>query len=167
MVPCGERQTLMFSATFPEEIQQLSTKFLNNYVFVAVGIVGSACTDIEQVFYEVQKADKRAKLKELMELEVSQESLKGILVFVDLKRTADFIAAFLSENNFRTTSIHGDRLQREREEALADFKVRLICLFYVLDKILVASGNLSGRISIKLDNYSGRTFELLLHFFWQ
>ena len=39
-----------------------------------------------------------------------------------MKRKADFIAAFLSENNYPTTSIHGDRLQRQREEALADFK---------------------------------------------
>jgi probable ATP-dependent RNA helicase DDX4 len=44
------------------------------------------------------------------------------LVFVETKRTADFIAAYLSEHDFPTTSIHGDRLQREREEALWDFK---------------------------------------------
>lgn len=45
-----------------------------------------------------------------------------MLVFVETKRTADFIAAYLSEHDFPTTSIHGDRLQREREEALWDFK---------------------------------------------
>lgn len=44
------------------------------------------------------------------------------MVFVQEKRTADFIAAFLCENNFPTTSIHGDRLQSQREMALADFK---------------------------------------------
>lgn len=44
------------------------------------------------------------------------------LVFVETKRTADFLAAYLSEHDFPTTSIHGDRLQREREEALWDFK---------------------------------------------
>jgi len=44
------------------------------------------------------------------------------LVFVEMKRTADFIAAYLSQQDFPTTSIHGDRLQREREEALEDFK---------------------------------------------
>lgn len=43
-------------------------------------------------------------------------------MFVEQKRTADFIAAFLSENNFPTTSIHGDRLQSQRESALNDFK---------------------------------------------
>lgn len=44
------------------------------------------------------------------------------LVFVETKRNADFIASFLCESNIQATSIHGDRLQREREEALNDFK---------------------------------------------
>ena len=123
MPPKGERQTLMFSATFPKEIQELAGKFLNNYIFSAVGIVGSACADIEQIFVEVKKSDKRTKLMEIMEQEMSQDSLKGIMVFVDQKKTADFIAAFLSDNSLPTTSIHGDRLQREREEAIRDFKV--------------------------------------------
>lgn len=43
-------------------------------------------------------------------------------MFVERKRTADFIAAYLSEHSFPTTSIHGNRQQREREEALLDFK---------------------------------------------
>ena len=118
MVPTGERQTLMFSATFPEDIQRLAGKFLNNYLFLAVGIVGSACTDVEQHFHLVPKFEKRPKLTEL----ISREEGEKTLVFVEMKRTADFIAVYLSENNYPTTSIHGDRLQREREEALADFK---------------------------------------------
>ena len=44
------------------------------------------------------------------------------LIFVETKRNADFLAAALSTEGLPTTSIHGDRLQREREEALADFK---------------------------------------------
>lgn len=44
------------------------------------------------------------------------------MVFVETKRNADYLASLLSETKFPTTSIHGDRLQREREEALADFK---------------------------------------------
>jgi probable ATP-dependent RNA helicase DDX4 len=118
MVTTGERQTLMFSATFPEDIQRLAGKFLSNYLFLAVGIVGSACSDVEQHFHLVPKFEKRSKLTEL----ISQEGGTKILVFVEMKRTADFIAAYLSEHDFPTTSIHGDRLQREREEALADFK---------------------------------------------
>lgn len=123
MAPVEDRQTLMFSATFPSEIQELASRFLNNYLFLAVGIVGGACADVEQNFYQASgQSEKRKLLKELMEKQNQMGSLEGTLVFVEQKRHTDFIAAFLSESNFPTTSIHGDRLQREREEALADFK---------------------------------------------
>ncbi|KAI4480299.1 hypothetical protein M0804_010297 [Polistes exclamans] len=122
MVPVGERQTLMFSATFPDEVQLLASRFLSNYLFLVVGIVGGACTDVEQNFYEVTKYKKLGMLKEVIDKEIANGRQQGTLVFVEMKRTADFIAAFLSENNFPTTSIHGDRLQREREEALRDFR---------------------------------------------
>lgn len=118
-----ERQTLMFSATFPNEIQELASRFLQNYLFLAVGIVGGACSDVEQNFYQASgQSEKRKLLKELIDKQNQLGSIEGTLVFVEQKRHTDFIAAFLSENNFPTTSIHGDRLQREREEALSDFK---------------------------------------------
>ncbi|XP_043513014.1 ATP-dependent RNA helicase vasa [Frieseomelitta varia] len=122
MVPLGERQTLMFSATFPDEVQYLAKRFLNNYLFLAVGIVGGACSDVEQNFYEIPKNKKKDLLREILERENDAGTLDGTLVFVEMKKRADFIAVFLSENNYPTTSIHGDRLQRQREEALADFK---------------------------------------------
>ncbi|XP_018371779.1 PREDICTED: ATP-dependent RNA helicase vasa isoform X4 [Trachymyrmex cornetzi] len=123
MAPAEERQTLMFSATFPNEIQELAGRFLRNYLFVAVGIVGGACADVEQNFYQASgQSEKRKLLKELIEKQHQLENIEGTLVFVEQKRHTDFIAAFLSESNFPTTSIHGDRLQREREEALYDFK---------------------------------------------
>lgn len=122
MVSLGERQTLMFSATFPDEVQHLARRFLNNYLFLAVGIVGGACSDVEQNFYEVARNKKKDLLKEILERENDSGTLGGTLVFVEMKKKADFIAVFLSENNYPTTSIHGDRLQRQREEALADFK---------------------------------------------
>ncbi|KAB0353264.1 hypothetical protein FD755_024026, partial [Muntiacus reevesi] len=58
-----QRQTLMFSATFPEEIQRLAGKFLkSNYLFVAVGQVGGACTDVQQTILQVGQYSKREKL---------------------------------------------------------------------------------------------------------
>ncbi|KYQ48261.1 ATP-dependent RNA helicase vasa, isoform A [Trachymyrmex zeteki] len=123
MAPAEERQTLMFSATFPNEIQELAGRFLRNYLFLAVGIVGGACADVEQNFYQASgQSEKRKLLKELIEKQNQLGNIEGTLVFVEQKRHTDFIAAFLSESNFPTTSIHGDRLQREREEALYDFK---------------------------------------------
>lgn len=57
----------MFSATFPEDIQHLAGRFLNNYLFVAVGIVGGASTDVEQIFHQVTKYEKQTTLKKLIE----------------------------------------------------------------------------------------------------
>ena len=108
----------MFSATFPREIQELAGQFLDNYVFVAVGIVGSACTDVQQIVYEVSKFEKRKKLQEIL----MDGNAKGTMVFVETKRNADYLASLMSETTVPTTSIHGDRMQREREEALRDFK---------------------------------------------
>ncbi|XP_071440595.1 ATP-dependent RNA helicase vasa isoform X2 [Hetaerina americana] len=119
MVQTGERQTVMFSATFPEEIQKLAGKFLYNYLFLTVGIVGGACSDVEQKFYEVTKFEKRKKLVEMLR---ESSELERTLVFVEQKRLADFIASYLSDQEFPTTSIHGDRLQSQRECALSDFK---------------------------------------------
>ena len=61
-----ERQTLMFSATFPEDIQRLAKEFLNNYLFVTVGRVGSANTDIQQAVHQVAQYGKRDKLIEIL-----------------------------------------------------------------------------------------------------
>lgn len=113
----AEHQTLMFSATFPEEIQRLAGEFLKNYIFVTIGVVGGACSDVQQTVYEVSKFNKRSKLMEIL-----REGADGTIVFVETKRGADFLASFFSETEFPTTSIHGDRLQSQREQALRDFK---------------------------------------------
>lgn len=122
MTPKEERVTLMFSATFSGEVQELARKYLNNYLFLTVGIVGGACSDVEQIFYEVPKNEKRTKLTELLERDGGQSLKVKTIIFVETKKTADFIAAYMSDISFPSTSIHGDREQREREQALADFR---------------------------------------------
>uniref|UniRef100_A0A914UHQ5 RNA helicase n=2 Tax=Plectus sambesii TaxID=2011161 RepID=A0A914UHQ5_9BILA len=123
------RQTLMFSATFPSEIQHLASDFLKEFVLISVGIMGSANQDIRQEFEQVSKQQKSRKLLEYLnrDLNYYQSDEQGryymkTLVFVERKRNADFIASFLSQNDLKATSIHGDREQREREEALDDFR---------------------------------------------
>lgn len=63
------RQTLMFSATFPEEIQNLAAEFLNDYVFLTIGKVGGTSSDIEQVIEEVGESEKRDRLIDLLSSE--------------------------------------------------------------------------------------------------
>ncbi|XP_077629141.1 putative ATP-dependent RNA helicase DDX4 isoform X9 [Crocuta crocuta] len=114
-----QRQTLMFSATFPEEIQRLAGEFLkSDYLFVAVGQVGGACRDVQQTILQVGQYSKREKLVEILQ-NIGDERT---LVFVETKKKADFIATFLCQEKISTTSIHGDREQREREQALGDFR---------------------------------------------
>ena len=61
-----ERQTLMFSATFPEEIQRLAGEFLNDYIFLTVGRVGGTTSDIQQTVLDVPDSEKREKLTDLL-----------------------------------------------------------------------------------------------------
>lgn len=86
-----QRQTQMFSATFPEEIQQLAADFMNNYIFLAIGRVGSTSSNITQKFLLVPEDDKRTKLVEL--LKSAETGLT--LVFCNSKVTCDALDYFL------------------------------------------------------------------------
>uniref|UniRef100_A0A8C3QMH2 RNA helicase n=1 Tax=Cyanoderma ruficeps TaxID=181631 RepID=A0A8C3QMH2_9PASS len=119
MPPKDRRQTLMFSATFPEEVQRLAGEFLKtDFLFVVVGRVGGACSDVQQNILQVSQYFKRDKLIEILHSIGDERTM----VFVDTKKKADFIACFLCQENIPATSIHGDREQREREIALRDFR---------------------------------------------
>uniref|UniRef100_A0A8C9M3J9 RNA helicase n=1 Tax=Panthera tigris altaica TaxID=74533 RepID=A0A8C9M3J9_PANTA len=109
----------MKNATFPEAIQKLAGEFLkSDYLFVAVGQVGGACRDVQQTILQVGQYSKREKLVEILR-NIGDERT---MVFVETKKKADFIATFLCQEKISTTSIHGDREQREREQALGDFR---------------------------------------------
>mmetsp|Transcript_6684 Transcript_6684/g.10419 ORF Transcript_6684/g.10419 Transcript_6684/m.10419 type:complete len:623 (+) Transcript_6684:178-2046(+) len=113
-----ERQTFMFSATFPKEIQRLAADFLDNYVFLTVGRVGSAAKDITQTVEYCEGQDKTPFL--IRFLNTVESGL--VLIFVETKRSADHLEYTLSVEGYPTTSIHGDRSQHEREEALKSFR---------------------------------------------
>ena len=122
----NSRRTMMFSATFPDEIQKMAFEFLaDDYLFLRIGRVGGACKDVKQRLEQVAQYDKRKKLLHI--IRESRERNSGeivkTLVFVETKKTADFLASFLCQYDVAATSIHGDRLQREREVALKDFKL--------------------------------------------
>ncbi|KAK9348205.1 P-loop containing nucleoside triphosphate hydrolase protein [Lipomyces starkeyi] len=113
-----DRQTLMFSATFPRDIQMLARDFLKDYIFLSVGRVGSTSENITQKVEYVEDTDKRSVLLDIL------ASNKGglTLIFTETKRMADSLCDFLINQNFPATSIHGDRTQREREAALDMFR---------------------------------------------
>jgi ATP-dependent RNA helicase DDX3X len=78
----GDRRTLMFSATFPKEIQRLAASFLNDYIFLAVGRVGSTTELVTQKFVRVDEADKQDLLLDLIS---SVKGKKNIIIFIFLK----------------------------------------------------------------------------------
>lgn len=110
----------------------LAQEFLSDYVYLTVGRVGAASDNITQSvrsvvcvsscqFVYVDEHDKRSCLLDLLDQNVSgADSLT--LVFVETKRGADMLEEFLYHEQFNSTSIHGDRTQREREDALSAFR---------------------------------------------
>ncbi|XP_051937734.1 DEAD-box helicase 3 X-linked a isoform X3 [Hippocampus zosterae] len=136
MPPKGIRQTMMFSATFPKEIQILARDFLEDYIFLAVGRVGSTSENITQKVVWVEDTDKRSFLLDLLNATVIPNEIQEsgtdapekpgkdslTLVFVETKKGADALEDFLYHEGYACTSIHGDRSQRDREEALHQFR---------------------------------------------
>ncbi|GJS85009.1 DEAD-box ATP-dependent RNA helicase 37-like protein [Tanacetum coccineum] len=92
MPPPGARQTMLFSATFPREIQRLASDFLSNYIFLTVGRVGSSTDLIVQRVEYVQESDKRSHLMDLLHAQ-KDTGTNGkqplTLVFVETKKGAD------------------------------------------------------------------------------
>jgi len=118
MPPTGLRQTMMFSATFPKEIQHLARDFLNNYIFLTVGRVGSTSAMITQRLEWVEEHEKRSYLLDLLRTDPNALTL----VFVETKRAADDLERYLLNEMYPAISIHGDKSQNEREEALRMFR---------------------------------------------
>jgi len=111
------RRTLMFSATFPDEIQELAQIFLTDYIFLAVGRVGSTTSLITQRVMYVQEEDKMKTL-----FDVLPHCDGSVLVFTATKRQADSVEYYLRQNGFDAITIHGNKSQTEREYALEEFR---------------------------------------------
>jgi ATP-dependent RNA helicase DDX3X len=114
----------------------LARDFLHEYVFLAIGRVGSTSQNITQKIVWVEEAEKRSFLLDLLNIQSGKQValLQGdctlefhaldalTLVFVETKRGADMLEDFLSSHQYSVNSIHGDRSQAQREDALKSFK---------------------------------------------
>jgi len=139
MPPSDQRQTLMFSATFPEAAEQLAHDFLKSEVVrLTAGISGSVNEDVQQTFIEIADSKaKRATLQRLLDEHPStkKDAVKpehgprdSIIVFTETKKTADYLAGVLSLAKYNSVSIHGDRTQEQREKSLREFKNGTYCI---------------------------------------
>ncbi len=113
-----ERQTLLFSATMPNEVKHLAKELLKDYVTVKVNSESLTVEKIDQSVYFVDKINKSKLLLELLE----EDSIKSVLIFVRTKHGADKLSEILSQNGINTGVIHGDKPQKARMLALKFFK---------------------------------------------
>lgn len=115
-----ERQSLLFSATYPKKVEKMTQDILKNPV--VINVVGDVPTvgNIKQRCIEVNRLNRRPLLQHL----VNAEHWEHVLVFVSSKRAARNLATKLQRNRINTEAFHGDLSQRERTAILADFKDR-------------------------------------------
>lgn len=110
------RQTLMFSATYPKTIKNISRSIQSNPVMIAVDTEHKPGV-IEQLFYEVRKHERNNTLLALFE----HYKLESALIFCYTKKQCDEVARYLREHHIEALAIHGDLDQRERDEVLVRF----------------------------------------------
>ena len=112
-----ERQTMLFSATFPPEVELLASQSLKNPQKIAMGISRPAHT-VTHALYPVPAHLKSALLLKLLK----QIDTESVLIFTRTKHRADKVARQIAHAGFRVTSLHSNRTQGQREQALRGFK---------------------------------------------
>lgn len=125
----AKRQTLLFSATMPPEIQQLADSLLHEPVHITVTPDQATVTQIEQYVYMVDRCNKRALLAQVLR----EKGLQQTLVFTRTKHGADRVARDLNRAGIQADSIHGDKSQTARQRALSNFKAGKICVLVATD----------------------------------
>ena len=124
-----QKQTAFFSATVPTEVKKLSEELLYKPVRVSVTPENSTAERVVQELYHVEKENKRALLRHLLE----ELHVSNALVFTRTKRGADRVAKELVKHGIAADSIHGDKSQGAREKALNGFKNRKLRVLVATD----------------------------------
>jgi ATP-dependent RNA helicase RhlE len=114
----AQRQNLLFSATFPEEIRTLAKTLLRNPAEVQVAARNAPAELVTHVLHPVAREKKR----ELLAYLIQTRELRQVLVFTGTRIGANRLAHQLRRDHIHADAIHGDKSQAERELALADFK---------------------------------------------
>ena len=122
------RQTLLFSATFSDEIRKLSAQFLKDPATVEVARRNTPAEAVTQYVYHVEANRKRELLAQL----VRKNDWEQVLVFTKTKHGANRLASQLQKDKINADAIHGNKSQNARIRALEDFKVGKV-------KVLVAT----------------------------
>jgi len=124
-----QRQTLMFSATFSDEIKQLAGQFQRSPKEVSVAPRNTIAETIQHIVHPVDASRKRNLLIDFM----AQDSRRQTLVFARTKHGANKLAESLDAAGFRSAAIHGNKSQGARTKALADFKSGRVTVLVATD----------------------------------
>jgi ATP-independent RNA helicase DbpA len=111
-----DKQTLLFSATYPEEIQEISDAVLRNPVEVRIESTHDE-SKIEQIFYEIQKGERTKTLVALLQ----HYRPESTVVFCNRKQQAQELADDLWQQGFHALALHGDLDQKDRDQTLVQF----------------------------------------------
>jgi ATP-dependent RNA helicase RhlE len=113
------RQTMLFSATMPPEVEALARKYLRKPVVIQVGRRSQAVNTVTHAVYPVPKSRKTLLLLHLLE---NEAALDSVLIFTRTKHGADKLLGELLRAGIQAETMHGDRSQSERTRALENFK---------------------------------------------
>jgi ATP-dependent RNA helicase RhlE len=117
-----QRQNLMFSATYAEDIRELASRILRDPAKIEVAPPNATADRVEQLAYRVSKEDKRHLLAHL----ILEGNWHQVLVFTRTKHGANRLAQQLEGRGIRSAAIHGNKSQGARTRALEDFKANKI-----------------------------------------
>lgn len=113
-----ERQTALFSATMPKEIETLARELLDEPVKVEVAPQGTTAAEIEEKLYSVNTREKKQVLAELL----TDPAFQSVIVFTRTKHGADSVTHFLEKTGYDVAAIHGNKSQNARQRALKSFR---------------------------------------------
>nr|CAD7443341.1 unnamed protein product [Timema bartmani] len=117
-----DRQVLMWSATWPKEVQTLAEDFLTDYTQLNIGSLTLAANhNILQIVDVCQEHEKEMKLHKLLQ-EICSEKETKTIIFVETKRKVDEITRNICYDGWSAVSIHGDKTQQERDHVLQEFR---------------------------------------------
>ncbi|PWA16819.1 hypothetical protein CCH79_00012773 [Gambusia affinis] len=117
-----DRQTLMWSATWPKEVRQLAEDFLREYIQINIGALElSANHNILQIVDVCMETEKDNKLIQLME-EIMAEKENKTIIFVETKKRCDDLTRRMRRDGWPAMCIHGDKSQPERDWVLTEFR---------------------------------------------
>jgi len=124
-----QRQTLLFSATFADEIKQLAAQFMRDPAEIQIAARNTVAAGVTHVVHPVDAARKRDLLLHLL----SADSRRQSLVFSRTKHGADKLCVHLEKFGLRTAAIHGNKSQGARTKALKDFKTGKVTILVATD----------------------------------